>query len=354
LEQVAYHSVFYPAELKLPEGYWFRMEMRDEPVAICVHQKLSVLRVLDLDNAIVATEGDEHISVGTKTPIHPISSRNIGIPRSPSGMQASRFVVVDYGRYPHRSFVDETHTELIVGTFFDAKKSSESALDIFGEILRCFLDTYRHATKDVTVSRPDVLLEKLVVYEAQEHSRSKKTGDKYEQLVSLESARWGVKEVTTSDRTESSPAPEAVLHQCAIAVQDALQTGVREDHRLLVNAFDELVVRRNATYAFLEAFITAELSLARAVQDYEKALSPAREENRKRDPGLRQMLEKDLPRVLGKLEAEEQAVLDSLNALRSRRNDVVHRGQKVSEADALAALNAVNRLILLLSVRLQS
>jgi len=100
-------------------------------------------------------------------------------------------------------------------------------------------------------------------------------------------------------------------------------------------------------------FAATELAIAQFVNKAKiaKGVSKAKLEDFRRDIGISYMINVDLPLVLHPLAVNERKIIQNVDAVRKKRNDVVHEGAAVSKEEALFAINAASDLFKLLKER---
>jgi hypothetical protein len=350
-----YYSTFYPGDIRLERNRWFRMTLRGKPVVVCLPQRVIGVRITDLANAVLTETDREFTTYRLRNAIGAVSPTNVCALVQAPGSDERRIVLVDFESHNHRIIAESTFTEIMVG--YDSDREPAVPADaFFSVVLEEFIDMYRYVTKDVTIARPyNLSQERLVVKESLEHNRSLFTGDEFAQLESVTGIRYGIKSFTTFDRTEGTPASPEAIAGFTLRLSKLLEenTSVPPEYIHLVNAFDELVVRRNAKHAFLEAFITAEAVAGRAL----RVLKLARGVSKKKldeyasEVSISYMLNVEVPAFVEQLTEAERATIGRVNGLRRIRNDIVHNGRQVSEDEAADAVNVVQTFIAIFSSR---
>lgn len=344
-----YYSVFYPGDFRIKLNRWFRMTVHKKPVVVCLPQRVVGVRITDLANSVLNETSEEVTTYRLQNAIGAVSPTNVCAVGQACGSDESRLVLVDFESHNHRILAESTFTEIMVG-FDSAREPPGKTEEFFSVVLEEFIDMYRYVTKDVTVSRPyNLSQEKLVVKESLEHRLNLASGDDYDQLESVTNIRYGIKSFTTFDRTEGAPASPEAIADFTTGLSKLLdeKTDIPPEYIQLVNAFDELVVRRNAKHAFLEAFITAEAVTGHAL----RVLKLARGVSKKKldeyasEVSISYMLNVEIPAFVEQLTEAERATISHVNRLRRVRNDIVHNGRLVTEEAAFEAVNVVQAFI---------
>lgn len=149
---------------------------------------------------------------------------------------------------------------------------------------------------------------------------------------------YGIKELTNQRISELSE--KMKLH---------LQADLTPASMFLSNA-RQLLKFGNNKYAYLEAFLAIETSVEKFLSERKKKLgiSDQNLSDFSRETGIGYQINIEIPLVLGEIDQEHMAIINTLNKIRKIRNNIVHRGYQVSDEDVDFAINVVQYYVVYL------
>ncbi|MGB9454578.1 MAG: hypothetical protein WCB12_00920 [Bryobacteraceae bacterium] len=119
---------------------------------------------------------------------------------------------------------------------------------------------------------------------------------------------------------------------------------------MLLQADEELRVNSNPTYALLLAFMAcdgAAVDYLRGVKEM-KGLSKSAIDKYDAQPSMARRLNIDLPLLMPEFDDRKMATVRAIDAVRRKRNGIVHSGDSATAAEAAAAIKAANDFVKLL------
>jgi hypothetical protein len=115
------------------------------------------------------------------------------------------------------------------------------------------------------------------------------------------------------------------------------------ENEFLSYALEQLQLRKNYKYAFLEAFLAIEFSIEAFLnaKKIKANISKQQIDDFKREVGIGYKMNIELPLALGTIDNEFKALLSDINKIRKLRNEIVHSGKDVSDGQARGAINSI-------------
>jgi hypothetical protein len=319
-----------------------------------INRRINALTIDDFSNGIEFTQSGERSIPKLKLPITNIDEHICAFDGTPDRL----LFLVDTTRHDYRQFTIRAFSEILISwEIDDTDRIGDEDLLFHTSILEKLIRSYRHVSRDVSVVMPDRLLRdipmRMVAVAA--YSDAELQMASKERLLRPRPLRFGIKQASFAEFLRYLPKinPETEINTALIAERLKTETPFDEAYEDLLRAFEELSINENPKWALLDVFMATELAIAQFVNKAKiaKGVSKAKLEDFRRDIGISYMINVDLPLVLHPLAVNERKIIQNVDAVRKKRNDVVHEGAAVSKEEALFAINAASDLFKLLKER---
>lgn len=269
---------------------------------------------------------------------------------------ADRLVfLVDLTRGDFRQYTAPAFSEILISfDIDDISQVSEKELKFHAAVLENFIRSYRHVSQDVSILVPDKLSQDIPIkmVASVPYSDIEFPMTERERLLRPRTLKLGLKQMSVEEFIKYLPKQNPSVDSNTRAIEERLQASMPFDasHEALLRAFEELSINRNPTWALLDIFMVVEIEVAQFVERSKiaKGISRSKLNDYRRDIGISYMLNVDLPLLLSPISDRERNVLAHADAVRRKRNQVVHAGAVVSAEEALHAINTANDLFGLL------
>ena len=320
--------------------------------AVFVRRHIEALKITDFGNRLQITPIEEQaVSLSLDRPINFISSDNISTTyKLRNGL--SRPIAIDNLAEEYRCFFHSPYTELyVVHEVRDTSNITEEEENFYDQIIKIFIDSYRIISKDVRVPQfPNFGQDRLIIQQCSiEYSAEEINEPVLGRLTRHRKLDLGLKLLIVADWTESGPASQVEINLFSSKLKKILDqsSSVFQEEYWLLKAYEELVIRKNAKYALLEAFIGAESAIRSALRfkKLSKGVSKNKLDSYESEVGIGYLINVELPMLLEDINTSERELLGEVDRIRKLRNNVMHGASEVSEEDAGRAINVIHRLI---------
>jgi hypothetical protein len=339
--------LYYPGYIGLLESSAFTGEIGGRLASIQVIRHLRPVEILDFGNEIKAR------IVGDKTDAE-LKNKDFSFTENSIAAIVSGEVIFiidnlgrDYRRFRHRTF-----TELGIAYEIDsAPNYTDEDFNRHEWFLEWFINRYRCITRDVKISLPKNLRRDVPMVQVAsiEYDEEDLKVDREERLLKERTLRFGVKQMSVREYEDDIPKVRHNLEEASTAMASPVQfspyiTG-------LVNALEEVGINKNPTYAFLSAFIVAEIMLDSYLHQLKikRGASKSKLDDFEEEVPFSYLLNVELPVLIGNPTDNERQIIGRMDKVRKKRNDIIHKAATVSEQEAVEAINAVDGLRALLN-----
>ncbi len=334
--------LFYPGYIGPLDSSAFTGEMEGRLVSVQIIKHLRPVEILDFGNEIRTTIEGERTDAELKNIDFTFSEQSVAV-RSGANVL---FIIDNLGTY-YRRFRHRRFTEIGIAYEIDSAPDYTNEDFIYHEQpLHSFINRYRCITNDVAICLPKNLRRDvpLVQVACVEYDADDLKLDRQERLLRERSLQFGIKQMSIKEfsqevATVSHDPEEASYKMGSLPQFSPFQI-------TLINAFEELTVSENSRYAFLSAFIIAEIMLAGYLHQLKlkRGASKSKLDDFEEEVPFSYMLNIELPVLIGNPIDDDRQVIARMDKVRKKRNDIIHRAASVSEQEALEAINAVEGL----------
>lgn len=353
-----YTKLFYPGYISLHSGLWFTFIVDGKHVGVLVRRHVESLKINDFGNHLQILHKDDHsIETSLEKSIDRKLNANICATYNLAN-GIDRQIAIDNLETEYRYFYQSPYTELcIVYDIEDTDNISEEEEQFHVEALKIFLDSYRIVSKDVRIQQLNsITQEKLVVFQGFADYLAEEVNESPpKRLTKNRKINLGVKLVCVADWTESAPSSTSEIERFSIELRDRLNQNAKAfpEEYWLLKAYEELVIRKNAKYALLEAFIAAESAIRNALTSLKlsKGVSKGKLDNYANEIGIGYMINIELPMLIENITDHERKLLGEVDRIRKLRNSIMHTASTVNDNEAGKALNAIHSMIKMLYYR---
>lgn len=331
-----FYSIIYPGYIQLPFGEVVDFDFESQQVKFIIASHMKPLIVFDTFNELQSN--------GFKfNRDYTLNNQPGGLIYSKSGDESDTYSnKLVFERLPitaSRVFYNIKCSNLY---FILPNGDNTPDFDFAERLIGHFIQIYRRSSNDVFVSDFTQL---EAPYAAIQSGTYKVTPEgKYEFSHDSIKALWG-KFITNQSALKTDSIKELER------IRNALKNkGNLEFKDIFIKALEEIHIKKNFKYALLEVFIFVEQIIVKALKSIKlsKGISKTTIKDFEKEVGIGYFLNIEIPLVLDSYK-ENQTLFQNIDKVRKKRNNVVHRGETVSESEAKFALENSYNLFRLLS-----
>lgn len=343
----SYYNGYYPGYIRVPSNAAFRVVLDHEDVMLHIVRSVRPVVVTDFSNSFRRRTEDGRVFTELDHPIPQVPEDSIVVDfRLHSGENDSAIYTRehDFTFYRRQQF-----TEITVGAEAANLEDRPSRAAVFSAAIRRFIELYRVATRDVVIradAQPHVVRERVVPYR-------EPVGDGvFERLVAHIPRSYAPIVFALRDEPHGSPVVTRSAGEIAGVLEYHLasNTRVSEAQRALIDAFDRLVIGRDARFSLVEVLSIAEVvtmdfvnTLRRDRTEVDDWLT--RKEAERGRATVREVVQSLLPQLLSEVSCDPPSLLRGLNLALDRRDATLHRREPVSKEEAQQALETTQGLL---------
>jgi hypothetical protein len=346
---IDYH-IFYPGTLALPLHKWYSFQLKNSLIAFKITAHVEPFHAIDFSKTVSETEA---ISFDASREAQ--STVNFTVKQGECQVSGSRKFVFDQevpsiGFSRFYSELHICHEEEMGNNIADP---AISPYDILKKVIEC----YRIASSDHLIPLPDECRADtpLIRRAVRELSPQQDSLTPLERLTLIpETLNLEYSELKIFNPSESSPnticVPTTALdsQMCAL-LSDAVTLASREYCDWLSRAMRAFSTE-NYKYAFLEIFMLLEVVTSRFLREKKIAagVSKKRLNDYSKDLRISYMINVEVPIFIPPMTDAKREILARVDAIRNKRNKVIHDGYTVTENDARSAIETVQDFVCLL------
>lgn len=344
--------LFYPGRVLLPMPKTYRFPLDGKPVAVTLEKERWPLSILDHSSTMDRkTDGDVNQPVLSRVD-YSVREQHLAVWENRPGSRLGQ--VLDFTNMEYTIYRNLPFTLLSLRyEVNDISDVQPGEVDYWKELLVRFLSHYKLITHDVGVEYPERILSNIPVPAVAivPYSAAELAMEPVERLSTTRSVRFTYPNHDIGELFGRAMDPTWDLK----ASQRILQERLTQDRPIatgestLLEAYDELRTRQNPKFALLLAFFGIEESVSSFLKSWKlnSGVSNTVLGRYSKDVGIGYRIEVELPIALGG-EATATPIIERANRIRKKRNGVVHKGEGVTEQEALDAITALHELLALL------
>lgn len=343
-----YLNILYPGFLELNDGKAFFISSGSKNFGACIIRKISALNVLDYDNQVAVTPMQgEDFSFNIKKPISQISNKNFATIEG-ENLPA----VIDHSTHYSRIFHHRPVTEIIIIHEINDIDDTTNNFATAKKYLSEFIDIYRFVTKDTLVRLPEDIETEILLYKEALHRYlpNEQSQQEKDRLFTLRPLKYLVRGINIAGyRANCTAHRNNMLNNTkAISSYTSANKKFLQFDKSMMRSHEILVVHKQPSHALLGAFIAFETFIFKLVKDFkiDRGVSRNKFKTFENSVGVSYLINVELPTILGPPTDSERQMIADVDNVRTLRNDIVHNGEKVSETQALNAINSINKLVL--------
>ena len=344
--------LFYPGRVLLPMPKTYRFSLDGKPVAVTLEEERWPLSILDHGSTMDwEVDGDLTQPVLSRTD-YSVREQHFAVRHNQPGSRLGQvldFTDLEYTIYRNLSFT-------LLSLRYEVNDVSDvqpGEFDFWKELLIRFLSHYKLITHDVGVEYPDRILTNIPVpaVALARYSAAELAMDPAERLYRNRSVRF------TYPRHDIGELLGRVLHSTwnVEASENILQERLSRDQPIapgesaLLEAYDELRTRKNPKFALLLAFFGIEETVSNFLnaRKLDSGVSNNVRGRKSKDVRIGYRIGIELSQAFGG-DSTATPIIERAHCVRKKRNRVVHKGEGVSEQEALDAITALDQLLKLL------
>jgi hypothetical protein len=347
---IDYH-IFYPGTLALPFHNWYSFKLNNLLIAFKVTAHVKPLHAIDFSKTVsetVAISFDSSRPAQTTIDFTTVTQDERRVTDSGKYVFDQEVPSVGFSRFYSELHV--CHEEVSIDNSADPKISPTAILE---KVIKC----YRIASGDHRIPLPnecraDTPIVRRAVRELSPQQDSLALLERLKltpEILKLERS-----ELQIFDRFESSPNTTGVPSNgldslmCAL-LSDVVTPSSREYFDWLSQAMRAFHTE-NYKYAFLETFMLLEVVTSDFLR-YKKiaaGVSKTKLNDYSKDLRISYMINVEVPIFISPMTDAKREILGKVDAIRNKRNNVIHQGYTVNENDARSAIETVQYFVCLL------
>jgi len=237
---------------------------------------------------------------------------------------------------------DRNYSELEFKYSCDSHDVDERRKNII-QIVTYFIDYYRKATGDATIENDFEINSKNIL--VHEYTRKYQSGEesfteaeRLNSILSFGMVRKDLNFLTYGSFNNNFNHDHIDKEKNLNELKEIFSKPDNElfDTDLLLKAYQIHLLNKTYKYSFLDAFIFLEQLVVRFTNNKlkEANVSKSKIDKHEKDIGISYLIDVILPLFLGENEQKDKEVLNKLSKLNSKRNNVVHKAEKVSEEES--------------------
>ncbi|MGP4061820.1 hypothetical protein [Halobacillus sp. H74] len=346
---LVYNIIMYPAIINLNKGQVFEMKTEEGSYGVLVSRHVNALQILDFNNELEIHEDPNYannLSSKMSSEVAPIDSHHFVQQIGENSFKVLDFTGTDEVSNS-RVFSNEFYTEIILiqeSNNIEEDKTSPN-YDLLENVLDEFLLLYKDVVKQSDIRKVndlndrDMILSKAVrAYTDDEKDKTfSEVLDGYHEMRPLPIGIKATPKVSDVFLNEESTEEISRIINHRIEENDF----VDDTSAMIGKAAEELYVRNNYKYAFLDVFFAVESFIMQKVWDYKKKaleLSNTKLKNHKKNLTISYLLDVEIFLIINSFNEAEKDLIEKIKGLSSKRNKIVHEKENVDRKETEEAL----------------
>jgi hypothetical protein len=305
------------------------------------------MQIIDYDNGI------NKIPISEKEAKHELKKKIEEIRQNAIVVEynSTEYFIYELKEHYNRIFQSDYCTEIIIT--FDADNNDED--DFAHEALRYFIREYRLATKNYWVLEPDDLVigNNVLLTYFHQYSDSERKIPVKDRLRLKRNISLGIKQFRLQSNRFNNNFSLTDIEKHAELLDKRLQENNIHEffEESLIRATQEIKIFNNYKYGFLELFFIIESCIVDFLTDEKLKLGISNKKIKefRTEVGISYLINIELPLVLRNIEDTDKEMLNKIDVMRKKRNDLVHNRGDITNVEANDALDVTVAFVNMLS-----